>query len=383
MQRIKHLIALRIAANVRRHDRISVNNFDSIDVRFHSDCLERALPRHAVTGIVESSKLILVDLRFLTHTCVERMLRKSCRCGLLSLEANTNCFRLTTADAIAFINAALPKISVEFLKIFHLRHRSRPVALQRLHANFDNRLFVAAARHAVQRIKREVTGQRCVAFVDGAFATLQNRSRHGLRIVPPDFLRHTSEKFKSLTHTFENRFGPLSRQSNRKRSVRIRPHQNQHADLPATIRKVDSYLTEVRFDSPARSVIERNEGLPFRCAMLLHEATNSVISTRIIMFVPQPHKDPRRRVTLLRRGTFILLQNLPNQVMKRPQLRSGLPLPFRIFAGLGLIAVEDLPNLVSRMMKPSSHLANAHPITMSSPNASVIVHREHFRSRNH
>ena len=41
------------------------------------------------------------------------------------------------------------------------------------------------------------------------------------------------------------------------------------------------------------------------------------------------------------------------------------------------LAPQNLPNLLPRMMKPPGNLANAHPVTMSTPDPSVIVHRQH------
>ena len=305
------------------------------------------------------------------------MIRQCGRAKPVFFETHANRVRLTTADAITFRDAPLSQIRVQFVDVFHLRYRCGPVTLQSLHTIFHNRFFVAASRHAVQRVEREVTLQRCVSFVDRAFTTFQNRRRHRFRIVPPDFLRHTSKEFKSLRHPFQYRFGPLSRQSNRKRSIRIRPHQNQHVDFPSAVRKVDGNFTEVGFHALTGRMVQRNECLSFRLAMLLHETSNRVVLTDITFLVALSFKHPHRRVTLLRRSLFMQLQNLQNSIMKQSRLRSRLTSPSRVLPRLGLIVVEDFSNCVPRMMKPLSHLANAHAVTMSSPNPSVIVHREH------
>ena len=118
-----------------------------------------------------------------------------------------------------------------------------------------------------------MTGQRRVTCVDLPLASRQYRVCHRPGIVPPDFFRNTSEEFECLSHALQNRFGPLSRESDRERSVRIRPHQNQHVDLATSIGKVDLNLTEVGFNTLSRIVIQRNERLAFRLTMLLHEAT--------------------------------------------------------------------------------------------------------------
>ena len=91
-------------------------------------------------------------------------------------------------------------------------------------------------------------------------------------------------------------------------------------------------LAEVCFDTLARIMIQRNERLTFRLAMLLHKATNRIVSALVTapftlavivaVLITQPLEDSHRRVTLLRRGRFIQLQNLKNPSLKRPQLRS-------------------------------------------------------------
>jgi len=126
-------------------------------------------------------------------------------------------------------------------------------------------------------------------------------------------------------------------------------------------------------------MIQRDECLKLRHALLLHKATNSIVAAHVFVFVPKTLKDPHRGVTLLRRSRFVLVQDLQNPKVKRTQLWRRLTLPPRIFAGFRRIAVDDFSNFVSRMMKPPSHLANTHAIAMSSPNPSVIVHREHPR----
>ena len=70
---------------------------------------------------------------------------------------------------------------------------------------------------------------------------------------------HTSKKFERLRHAFQNRFCTLSRQRDRERRVGVRPHQNQHVDLPATVRKADGDLTEVGFDPLSGGVVERKD----------------------------------------------------------------------------------------------------------------------------
>jgi hypothetical protein len=76
MPRIEQLIARDVTPLVSRHDCVLMNDLNPVDVAFDCHCLKRAVARHAVTDVVEPRELILVDLRFLTHTGVEPMPRQ-------------------------------------------------------------------------------------------------------------------------------------------------------------------------------------------------------------------------------------------------------------------------------------------------------------------
>ena len=123
-------------------------------------------------------------------------------------------------------------------------------------------------------------------------------------------------------------------------------------------------------------MIQRDERLAFFGPMFLDEPANGVVTTRIALLVPQPFKEPHRRMPLLRRLRLIIGENLKNPLAKRPQSGGRLPLPLRILPRLPL-AAQNLADLSPRMMKPPSDLTDAHPISMSTPNPSVIVHRKH------
>jgi hypothetical protein len=90
-----------------------------------------------------------------------------------------------------------------------------PASLQRLDAIFDNRLFVAAGGQTKQRFEDVVARQRRVPPIQLAITAAQQLNCHGLRIVPPDFSRKTTEELERLHHPFQNRFGSLGRQDDR------------------------------------------------------------------------------------------------------------------------------------------------------------------------
>lgn len=376
MPRIEDLIAGCMASLVRRHDRVRLHDLDTVDVAFDRHALERAVTRHAVTDVVESGELILIDLRLLTDTGVEPMPWQWRRCCTVLLEANADRLRFPAAGAPTVTHTALSKIRVELFQVINPWYWRRPLPLQRLHPVLHDRLLVAPRRQTEQRLEGEVAGQRCVTWIQLPLAAHQQRLSDRLRVVPPDFPGHTPEELERLRHAFQNRLRPLRRQSNRKRSVRVRPHQDQHADLPPTVREVDRDLAEVCFDPLARSMVQRDERLLLRPAMPLHKPPHRVVPAGVAL-VTQPLEDPHRRVTLLRRLVLIVPENRQNPLVKRTQLRSRLRLPPRIRPRLGLIAPQNLPHPGPRMMKPPGNLPNAHPVTMSPAYLSKVVHRQH------
>jgi len=232
------------------------------------------VPRDAVTHVVKLRELVLVDLRAPLEACIKLIFWQRRRCLAVPLKPNANRLCFAAAVPVAFTHAASTQVLVEF-------------------------------------------------------TSLQDRVCHCPRIVPPDFFRNATEKLERLCHAFKDGFSPLSRQSNREGSVRIRPHQNQHVDLATTARKVDVNLAEVRFNTLSRIMIQRNERLAFRLPMLLHKATHRVvaalvtpaIASIVAVLIPQPLEDSHRRMTLLRRRRLIPLHNLQNLSLERSQLR--------------------------------------------------------------
>ncbi len=222
-----------------------------------------------------------------------------------------------------------------------------------------------------------MTRQRRVTRVQLPLTAHQQNLSNRPRVVPPDFFRHTAKELERLRHAFQNRFCPLCRQGDRERRVRVGPHKNQHIDLASPVREVDDDLTEVRLDPLAGSMVQRDERLRLRPTLPLHEPPHGVVPAAVACFVPQPLKDPHRRVTLLRWLILVVAENLQNPLVKGPELRSCLRLPRRIRLRLALVAPQNLPHPVFRMMKPPGNLPNAHPVTMSPAYPSKVVHRQH------
>ena len=72
VQRIEHLLALAVGALVLGNPLAVADDFDAIDVRLHGHRGERLPPRHTVTILLPSDRLVLVDLADLAHGGFER-----------------------------------------------------------------------------------------------------------------------------------------------------------------------------------------------------------------------------------------------------------------------------------------------------------------------
>ncbi len=66
-------------------------------------------------------------------------------------------------------------------------------------------------------------------------------------------------------------------------------------------------------------VIQWDECLAFFGPMLLDEPADRIVTACIAVLVPQPFKDPHRRMPLLRRLRLVIGENLQNPIMKRSQ----------------------------------------------------------------
>lgn len=330
MQRIEHLIAGLITAGMRRHDRVLEYDLDPIDVAFDRHGLKRALPRRAVVHIVKADELVLVDFGRLPHAGIEPMPGERGGPLLLLCESGTDRLFLAAAATLPFLQTALTEISIEFLEVFDLRDRCRPLPLERLHPVLHHRLLVPAGRQAEQRLEGIMAGQRRVPLIELTAPAGEDRCGHGLGVVPPHLPGNAAKKLQPLRHPFRDRLSALRRQGDRERRVGIRPDQDQHVHLAAAVREIHLDLPEVRFDPLTRFVIQGNERLSLVLAMLEHEPPDRGVTPLVAMFSLEALVDPRHCVTLLRWRVLILTQKLQDQFVERTQLRSRLVLPFPI-----------------------------------------------------
>src|SRR5437870_5361771 len=103
-------------------------------------------------------------------------------------------------------------MSIQLVQVLDMRNRRRPILLQDLHPPFDARLLLRPTYKTKQRLEGVMTGQSRVTLVDLPASTFEQIRHNRLRVVPPDFARHTVEESEGLDQAVQNRFGSLGRQ---------------------------------------------------------------------------------------------------------------------------------------------------------------------------
>jgi hypothetical protein len=265
-------------------------------------------------------------------------------------------------------------VGVQLGQVLHPWHRCGPVALQVPHAPLDVRLLLRLAYQAEQRLKGEVTAQRQVAFIEAPLATCEQLRCHRLGIVPPHFPRHTAEELEALHQAVPNGLSPLRRQGHCERTVRVRPSEQQHRHLASALGEVRVDVAEVRFETLARIVVQRDERLAPPRGLPIDIAADPVVAAGVAVLVAQPPVDLGSGVLLLGRRRHVGLQDHLDHRLERIEDRRHWSPLIRLGFGLG----EDLANLASRMMKPPRQFADAHLVNgVGSPNTCILVHRHH------
>jgi hypothetical protein len=320
MQGVQHLTAGQITTFVPGHHLVGDNNLDALDVRFHRRRLKGIALRHAVTHLIATNRLVFIDLRRLINASVKTRGRQ--RPSTLTLKPRTDRLGVLARDAFPILQATRTQVGIQFSQVFLPRHRRRPAALQRLDAILHVRLLVAARRHAKQRLEHVVAGQGPITRMQLPLPATEDRRRHRLRIVPPNFTRYAPEELEPLHHAFQNRFGSLAWQCHGERTIRVRPNQHEHRYLLTPLGKINVNVAKIRFQALARITCQRDKRLDVLPLGLAHIATHGIVTAGITMLVMQPFEDAPTRVPLLGRRLVIIGKNLLDDGMKGAELAS-------------------------------------------------------------
>ena len=119
----------------------------------------------------------------------------------------------------------------------------------------------------------------------------EDRRRHRLRIVPPNFTRYAPEELEPLHHAFQNRFGSLAWQCHGERTIRVRPNQPEHRDQLTPPGTTNVKVPKRRFPATARITCHRDKRLDVLPLGLAHIATHGIVTAGITMLVMQPFED--------------------------------------------------------------------------------------------
>lgn len=376
MERIEHLLALAVDPLVPGDEAPITEHFDPIDIRLHRHRLKGMPTGHAVAVLLPGDRLILVDLAAGAYRGIECTVWQRQSVFFLDGKKLANRLALAGDGPFLILQAASEQVGVQVGQVVYLRHRRRPTAFEQFYAVLDERLLVTSGRQAKERFEVVVAGQPLPTRVELPLPSLEDRRRHGPRVIPPQLLGNTAEKRHGTDRAVEDRFGLLAGQGDPEGGVRPGPRDEQHWDLPASIGEVGPDVAKIRFRPLARLVRQREKRLAASAPPGGHVATHLVVAAGILLFIPQPPKDLGRRMPLLPRGRFVLAENLLNPLLiglgqhpPRPILRERVRLRLGVF--------EDLADLPPRMTETPGNLVNAHPIAMSTPNPCVILHLQH------
>jgi len=213
------VLAFFVAPPVPGDDRSVDDDLDLVDVSLDRARLEGEAARDAVAVVVECGRLILVDFAIFANAGVERTFGQ--RYGQLTflLEAAADRFTLTGDDAIAINLAAMAKMIVQLVHVLHLRHGRGPTSLKVFDAILGMRLLVTPGGHAEQRLEVVVARQGHVTRIDLPLPTAQHGRGDRRRVIPPDFLGHTTKEIEGRLHAVKNRLDPFAGQGDGEGSV--------------------------------------------------------------------------------------------------------------------------------------------------------------------
>ena len=91
-------------------------------------------------------------------------------------------------------------------------------------------------------------------------ASEQDQGGDGLGIVPPNFLRNAAEELEGGDHAGQDCLGALEGERQNKGGVGVGPGGDQERDEPPSVGKVDMDMAEIRLETVAWEMPQRDEG---------------------------------------------------------------------------------------------------------------------------
>jgi hypothetical protein len=266
-------------------------------------------------------------------------------------------------------------VSVQFSPVADLGHGRGPILLHELDAALDARLLLRPTHQTEQRLEQVVTGQGLVAVVESAIATGQQVRRHGLGVVPPEFVRHTTEEGEGFDQAVEDGLGALGRQSQGERAIGISPGHEQDRDELTALGKIDVDVAEVGFEALAGIVVEGDKGLGRSRLPGANVEANALGTARVVVLVAETTEDLGGGMALLPWRGLIGAKDVVDEGLEGIENRRR-PLPARIRFRFGL--AEDLADLAAGVMELACQFPDAEFFDgMGSADTCVLVHVDH------
>ncbi len=107
--------------------------------------------------------------------------------------------------------------------------------------------------------------------------------RDGLGVVPPQLTRNTTEEVERSDESVENGLGAFGGKRDDEGAVGVAPGDDQHGHLSAAFGEVHVDVSEVRFESMTRRVVERDERLAAVPTTLLQVALDGQVTARVVV----------------------------------------------------------------------------------------------------
>lgn len=223
MLRIETLLVLAIRPGMLRDHLAGSDHRDVVHIPLDRDRLKRGRPRHAVAVVVEAHRLVLVHLARLEDARIKRERRQRQGVGTFAGEALADRLGLPGLGTVAIAQRAGAQVGVQFGAVVDVGHGCGPVALQEPDPALNARLLLRPAHQAEPGLEHVMTGQGLVAVIELPLTAGQQVRRHGLGVVPPEFVRHAAEEGEGFDQAVKDGLGAFARQRQGEGAVGISP----------------------------------------------------------------------------------------------------------------------------------------------------------------
>jgi hypothetical protein len=282
---------------------------------------------------------------------------------------------LAGLGAVAVAQGTSAQMGVQFGQVVNLGHGRGPVLLQELDTALDARLLLGPTHQAEQRLEQVVAGQRLVAVVELPIAADENVRRHGPGIVPPQFVRHATKESEGFNQAVQDRFGAFGGQCQGEGAIGVAPGDEQNRHELAALGEIHIDVAEVRFETLARIMVERDERLAGARTLAPNVESYALRAAAIAVLIAEAAKDPGGRVPLLARCVGIGAKDVADDGLERIEDR-GRGLGTGVRSRLGV--AEDLANLATGVMELACQFTDAEFFDNMRPaDTCVLVHLDH------